>query len=327
MMDFSAISEAYDRLQGRHVRTPLLEYGQINELLGGRVLFKAENLQRTGSFKFRGAYNKIAALDPQLRARGVVAFSSGNHAQGVAAAAGAFGIAATVIMPADAPQLKRENTRRLGAELVLYDRQSGDRKAMAEKISAETGAVLVPPYDDEMVIAGQGTIGLEVAQQLKEAGAHADLLLCPVGGGGLVAGISIALRELLDGVKIYAAEPAGFDDTCRSLEKGERVANAPGATTICDAIVTPEPGEVTFPINLANLSGGFAVDDLEVARAVRMLFEVTKLVVEPGGAVAFAALLAKKIPLEGRTAVVILSGGNVDLEAFQNNFGLDVTGA
>jgi threonine dehydratase len=318
MVTIDDIIEAHARLRGKHVPTPLLEYEQVNERVGGRVLFKAENLQRTGSFKFRGAYNKIASLADEQRARGVVTYSSGNHAQGVAAAARAFGVPATVVMPDDAPALKRDNTVRLGAEVVLYDRLNGDRRAIAEEIAAKTGAVIVPPYDDPMVIAGQGTIGLEIAGQLAESGTQADILLCPAGGGGLIAGVSTAIRARVPQMKLYCAEPEGFDDTRVSLERGERTGNQPGRSTICDAIVTQIPGEITFPINKANLSGGFAVSDAEVAAAVRLLFEVAKLVVEPGGAVGLAALLAGRLDCRGRTAVVVLSGGNMDLAFFRD---------
>ncbi|MCP3395053.1 threonine/serine dehydratase [Bradyrhizobium sp. CCGB12] len=317
MITIEEISRARTRLHGKHVVTPMLEYDRINDSLGGRVLFKPENLQRTGSFKFRGAFNKIASLDDGQRKKGVVTFSSGNHAQGVAAAAKTFGIPATVVMPEDAPILKRENTRRLGADVVLYDRHVGDRKAIAEEIAARTGAILVPPYDDEMVIAGQGTIGLEVVDQLDAINARADVLLCPVGGGGLIAGVSTALKALQPHIEIYCVEPEGFDDTRISLERGERTSNRAGSRSICDAIVTEIPGEITFPINRRNLAGGFAVSDADVVEAVRQLFQIAKLVVEPGGAVGFAALLAGRIDLQGRTAVVVLSGGNVDLEFFK----------
>jgi len=341
MLDFELIRQAQARLKGHHIVTPLLEYEPINEMLGGRVLFKAEILQKTGSFKFRGAFNKIAALAPDIRTRGVVTYSSGNHAQGVAAAARHFGIAATVVMPSTAPLLKRQNTERLGAKLVLYDIKTGDRKAIAEAISVETGATIIAPYDDEMVMAGQGTIGLEIAEQLeqfpksvkrfsdKNCGekqtvetqisdsieSH-DLLLAPIGGGGLMAGVSTALRHLMPDMQLYCVEPEGFDDTKHSLERGERVANQGHASSLCDAIITPTPGELTFPINLRTLTGGFAVDDASVMRATRVLFEVAKLVVEPGGAVGLAALLDNKLALQGRSAVIILSGGNLDLSSF-----------
>ncbi|MBW5434067.1 threonine/serine dehydratase [Bradyrhizobium canariense] len=324
MITIDTIGQAYARLRGKHVLTPLLEYEHINDLVGGRVLFKAENLQRTGSFKFRGAYNKIASLDDRQRARGVVTFSSGNHAQGVAAAAKSFNIPATAVMPDDAPVLKIQNTRRLGAQVILYDRRTGDRRAIAENITQETGAIMVPPFDDEMVIAGQGTIGIEITEQLEAVRAPADILLCPAGGGGLIAGVSTATRALTPTLDVYCVEPEEFDDTCRSLKRGERVANEPGRTSICDAIVTQMPGELTFQINHANLSGGFAVSDQQVGSAVNELFEMTKLVVEPGGAVGFAALRSGALALNGRTAVVILSGGNVDLVQFRKNFDMEM---
>ncbi|GGF50492.1 serine/threonine dehydratase [Azorhizobium oxalatiphilum] len=323
MITLDTITEAASRLKGHHVVTPLLEYEQLNQRLGGRILFKPENLQRTGSFKFRGAFNKIASLDESVRRRGVVTFSSGNHAQGVAAAAKAFGVPATIVMPEDAPALKRENTRALGGKVVLYDRHTGDRKAIAEQIERETGAVMVPPYDDEMIMAGQGTIGLEVAEQLSTLGVKADVLLCPVGGGGLIAGISTAIRALMPDTAVYCVEPEGFDDTRISLERGTRTANKPDARSICDAIVTQMPGEITFPVNLANLAGGLSVTDADVIAAVDVLFEATKLVVEPGGSVGFAALNSGRLTLDGRTAVVVLSGGNMDVAAFRNRFGTD----
>ncbi|MGX1741192.1 threonine ammonia-lyase [Bosea sp. NPDC055353] len=326
MVTIDTISQAHARLLGKHVLTPLLEYGQVNEVIAGRVLFKAENLQRTGSFKFRGAYNKIASLSDAQRARGVVTYSSGNHAQGVAAAAKAFGVPATVVMPEDAPALKRENTHRLGAEIVLYDRLTGDRRSIAEGIANETGAVIVPPYDDEMVISGQGTIGIEIADQLSALDVRADMLLSPVGGGGLIAGISTAMKARLPGIGVYCVEPEGFDDTRVSLERGERTGNRPGHATVCDAIVTQIPGEITFPINKANLSGGFAVCDADVAKAVRMLFEVAKLVVEPGGAVGLAALLANPATFRGKTTVVVLSGGNMDLDFFRDSIASGAAG-
>lgn len=326
MVTIDTILQAHARLLGKHVPTPLLEYEQVNEAAGGRVLFKAENLQRTGSFKFRGAYNKIASLTDAQRARGVVTYSSGNHAQGVAAAAKAFGVPAVVVMPEDAPALKRENTRRLGAEIVLYDRLKGDRRAIAEGIADEKRAVIVPPYDDEMVISGQGTIGIEIADQLAAIDARADLLLSPAGGGGLIAGISTALKARLPEIDIYCVEPEGFDDTRISLERGERTGNRPGHATMCDAIVTQIPGEITFPINKANLSGGFAVSDADVAKAVRTLFETAKLVVEPGGSVGLAALLADSAPFRGKTTVVVLSGGNMDLDFFRDSVASGGTG-
>jgi threonine dehydratase len=246
----------------------------------------------------------------------VVAFSSGNHAQGVAAAAKAFAIAATIIMPSDAPAVKVRNTRALGAAVIFYDRWTESREAIGARLCEETGATLVRPYDDPGIIAGQGTIGLEIAAQAEAAGARLDACVVCCGGGGLVAGTALALADRSPGTPVFAAEPVGFDDTARSLAAGERVANAPGATSFCDAIVTPMPGAVTFRINARLLAGGVAVTDAEVADAMRTAFDALRVVVEPGGAVALAAALSGKVPVEGRTVAVVCSGGNVDPEVF-----------
>ncbi len=304
------------RLKGKAVLTPLLESQLLNARLGGRLLVKAEMLQRTGSFKFRGAFNRISLIPEADRARGVVAFSSGNHAQGVAAAAKAFAIAATIIMPSDAPAVKVRNTRALGAAVIFYDRWTESREAIGARLCEETGATLVRPYDDAGIIAGQGTIGLEIAAQAEAAGARLDACVVCCGGGGLVAGTALALADRSPGTPVFAAEPVGFDDTARSLAAGERVANAPGATSFCDAIVTPMPGAVTFRINARLLAGGVAVTDAEVADAMRTAFDALRVVVEPGGAVALAAALSGKVPVEGRTVAVVCSGGNVDPEVF-----------
>lgn len=311
------IREAAGRLAGVAVRTPLLESPLLNAQLGGRLLVKAEPLQRTGSFKFRGAYNRIALIPEADRAKGVVAVSSGNHAQGVAAAARLFGLAATVVMPDDAPAIKRANTEAQGATVVPCDRYRDDRNAMVREIAERTGATLVKPYDDPGIIAGQGTIGLEIAEQLAEIGARADAVLVCCGGGGLVSGTALALSETAPGVPVWCVEPAAFDDTRRSLAAGERLGNAPEARSICDALLSPTPGELTFALNSRLLAGGLAVDDDEVRTAMRVAFESLKLVVEPGGAVAIAAALTGKIPTTGRTTVVVASGGNVDPETFR----------
>lgn len=310
------VEAAAVRLKGKAVLTPLLESPLLNARLGGRLLVKAEMLQRTGSFKFRGAFNRISLIPEADRARGVIAFSSGNHAQGVAAAAKAFGIAATIIMPSDAPAVKVRNTKALGGEVIFYDRWTENREAIGAKLAAETGATLVRPYDDPGIIAGQGTIGLEIADQARAAGATLDACVVCCGGGGLVAGTALALTDRSPGTRIFAAEPAGFDDTARSLAAGERLANAPGAQSFCDAIVTPIPGEVTFRINSRLLAGGVAVTDAEVADAMRTAFDALRVVVEPGGAVALAAALSGKVPVEGRTVAVVCSGGNVDPDVF-----------
>jgi threonine dehydratase len=306
------VEAAAARLRGVAVRTPLLESESVNARAGGRVLLKAECLQRTGSFKFRGAYNAIS----QIAVGAVVAYSSGNHAQGVAAAARLLGKTATIVMPADAPAIKVENTRAYGAEVRLYDRQRESREEIGAEIAARTGAALIKPYDDARIIAGQGTAGQEIIEQARERGVQLDMALSPCGGGGLIAGCALALKEAFPGIRVYAVEPDGLDDTRRSLEAGERVANAPGATSICDALLLPTPGELTFAINRELLAGGFTVSDDEVRSAIAFAFRHLKLVLEPGGAAALAAVLSGKLALEGRTAAVVLSGGNVDPALF-----------
>lgn len=309
------IRAAAIRIAGRAQRTVFTESAALNAHLGGRLLVKPEVLQRTGSFKFRGAYNCIAQISDDERRRGVVAFSSGNHAQGVAASAQIFGIPAIIAMPSDAPAIKVGNVRAMGAEIILYDRFGDDRNAIVAPY-VEKGMRLVPPYDDPAIIAGQGTIGLEVAEDIAAMGIHLDALLTPCGGGGLAAGISIAVKALLPDTEIWVAEPDQFDDTRRSLAAGAPIRNAAGGKSICDAILTPEPGRLTFPINRETLAGGIAVSDAEVEEAMRLAAEHLKLVVEPGGAVALAAVTSRRFDLKGRTAVVVLSGGNVDRVAY-----------
>ena len=315
MIDINDIRRADNYLQGRVVRTPLIESDWINEQLGGRVLFKAECLQRTGSFKIRGATNKISSLTEAQKKLGVVAYSSGNHAQGVAAAAKSLGIKAKIVIPRDAPEMKIANTRAYGASVILYDRNTEDREGIAKGIADSEGLSLIPPYDDELVIAGQGVVGLELLQQLEQDGITPDTILCPCGGGGLVAGVATAVKSKLPQVDIFSVEPEEFDDTKRSLVAGQRLSNPTGAETICDAIVTPTPGELTFEINHRLLSGGLAVSDKSVIQAMIEAYNRLKLVVEPGGAVGLAALLSNAYPLEGKTVVVILSGGNMDIES------------
>ena len=310
------IEAAAARLAGHAVLTPLLEVPALNERVGGRVLIKAEVLQRTGSFKFRGAFNKISQIPEAERAGGVIAYSSGNHAQGVAAAAGLLGLAATIAMPADAPAIKIENTKQLGAEVVFYDRHREARDEVAERLLAGRQATLVRPYDDPDIIAGQGTCGLEIAHQAEAAGARLDAALVCCGGGGLIAGTATALSCLIPGIAVYAVEPEGFDDTTRSLAGGQRVSNDPAARSFCDALLVPTPGELTYPINRRLLAGGLAVGDQEVAQAMSFAFRVLKLVVEPGGAVALAALLAGKFDARGKTVAITLTGGNVDPATF-----------
>jgi threonine dehydratase len=315
-VSFADVQSAADRLVGQAVVTPLLESPALNERLGVRVLIKPETLQRVGAFKFRGAYNRLSRLSPAERAGGVVAFSSGNHAQGVALAARLLAMPCLIVMPSDAPKVKLEATRGYGAEVRFYDRAKDDREALAAAAAVERGAVVVPAFDDPFIIAGQGTVGIEIAAQAKALGAPVDLLLGPVGGGGLMSGVSLAMGALSPATALYGVEPAGFDDTRRSLEAGERRGAPPAPRSLCDALESPMPGQLTFPILREHLAGVLTVTDAEVAEAMRYAFAMLKLVVEPGGAVALAALLAGKLDLAGRTAAIILSGGNVDPELF-----------
>jgi threonine dehydratase len=309
------IRHAAKRLSGLIVETPLLESQDFNKRFGARILFKPETLQRTGSFKFRGAYNKLSSLSPEQRSRGVVAFSSGNHAQGVAASAAMFGINAVIAMPADAPAMKVDNVRKMGAEVISFDRFRDDRMTVVRPYM-ERGMALVPPFDDPAIIAGQGTIGLELMAQAKTLGVSLDAIVIPCGGGGLSSGISIAVKDASPGTAVWAAEPEHFDDTRRSLAKGARVSNEPGHDSICDAILTAEPGAITFEINRRNLAGSIAVSDTATRQAMRDAMAFLKLVVEPGGCVALAALSSGEIELSGKCVVVVLSGGNVDFSTY-----------
>jgi len=309
---FADVEEAAARLRGRAVRTPLIESPALNARLGARVLLKAETLQVSGSFKFRGAYNRISRLDEDERRRGVVAYSSGNHAQGVAAAARIVGTPAVIVMPSDAPAVKVAGVRAFGGEVRLYDRWTESREAIGAEIARERGSVLVPPFDDFHVIAGQGTMGLELAEQAREAGAELDTVLVGASGGGMIAGAGLALERLAPKAEVWVVEPAGYDDHRRSLEAGERTGHPAAEPSICDALMAPMPGEITFPINRRRLKGALGVTDAEVAEAMRYAFSALKLVVEPGGAVSLAALLSGKLPVEGRTVAAVLSGGNVD---------------
>ena len=310
------IRAAARRLEGKAVKTPLLESALLNERTGGRVLIKPEVLQRTGSFKFRGAYNKISQLGSAARSTGIVAYSSGNHAQGVAAAAQLAGLPATIVMPKDAPQIKIDNTRAYGAEVVLCERTAGERERVAREIIEARGAVLVKPFDDPDIIAGQGTCGLELAEAAGDRDAALDAVLICCGGGGLTAGCALALQALSPATRLHTVEPAGFDDTARSLAAGERLGNRPEAASICDALLAPIPGELTFAINRKLLSEGLVVTDQEVRSAMAYAFQALKLVVEPGGAVTLAALLSGEFDCRGKTVAIVLSGGNVDPGVF-----------
>jgi threonine dehydratase len=303
------------------VRTPLLENAALNERCGRRVLIKFEGMQHTGSFKFRGAYNRLARLTANERQAGVVAWSSGNHAQGVAFAARMLGIAATIVMPSDAPQIKLDNTRVLGAEIRLYNRVLESREEIATALARDRGATLVPSFDDAYIIAGQGTVGLEILEQARAADASIAQVLVNCGGGGLIAGIATAIKATEPDIAIYCAEPAAFDDTARSLRSGVRESVTEGALSICDALLSQSPGALTFPINRKLLAGGLAVTDDEVKRAMRYAFSTLKLVTEPGGAVALAALLSDHAPTCDGATVVVISGANVDLALFESILG------
>lgn len=318
MSSFEMIQAAAQRLQGHARVTPLLGSPFLDDLAGRRVLVKAECLQHTGSFKFRGGWAAISALTQAERARGVLAYSSGNHAQGVAAAAKAHGVAAVILMPADAPSLKIENTRALGAEVVLYDRAGGeDRSAIGQALAQERGLTLIKPYDEPEVIAGQGSVGLEIAAQAEAEGVtQADVLVC-CGGGGLTSGVALALDATAPGLKVRPVEPQGFDDVARSLHSGYIQSNAEISGSICDAILTPAPGALTFPI-LQRLCGpGIVVTEEEALRAMAMAFLRLKIVIEPGGAVALAAALFHPDEIKGEAVIAVATGGNVDAELFR----------
>ncbi len=312
LLTLADLEAARGRLQGEAIVTPLLFSPAINTHFGARVFFKAECLQRTGSFKFRGAFNRISMIPDAERVRGVVACSSGNHAQGVAEAAWLFGIPATIVMPSDAPVLKRVRTERSGARVVPYDRVTEDREAIARAIGAETGATFIHPYDDPGVMAGQGTVGLEIADQLATLGEEPDTVIVPASGGGLLAGIGVAIRSAFPSCVIQSAEPAGFDDHRRSLAAGERRENTALDGSVSDALLAAMPGEKTFAINIAQVAGGIVASDADALRAVRMAADELKLVVEPGGAVGLGALFAGDLDISDQTVVVVLSGGNID---------------
>lgn len=312
---FEGVKDAARQIAGQAVRTPLIESPALNARVGGRVLLKAENLQRAGAFKFRGAWNRISRLTEAEKARGVVAYSSGNHAQAVAAAAQMMGIGAIIVMPADSPKVKVEGVRAFGGEVRMYDRYAESREAIGEEIAASKGSVLVRPFDDPFVIEGQGTIGLEMLEQAEAAGARIDQLVCGASGGGLIAGINLTMAALSPETPVIAVEPQHYNDFQRSIAAGERTPYPPAPGTICDALMTDIPGELTFPIN-RRVDRVETVSDAEVAEAVRYGFRVLKQVVEPGGAVSLAALLAGKVEANDRTTAVVLSGGNVDPALF-----------
>jgi threonine dehydratase len=314
--EFKDIEKAARRIEGFAVVTPVIESPKLNAITGGRVLIKAECLQRTGSFKFRGAWNMISKLDAKKAKGGVVAYSSGNHAQGVAAAAQIKGLPALIVMPADTPLIKQENTRSYGAEVVTYDRATESREAIAARYVKERHAVMVPPFEHADIIAGQGTAGLELAEEASARGVALDEVLVCCSGGGLTAGVALAMEALQPQARVHSVEPAGFDDYARSLSSGVIEKNSRLSGSICDALMSPSPGEMTFAINSRLLDEGLAVTDAEAAAAVRFAFEVLKLVLEPGGAVALAAVLSGKIETQGKAIGVIASGGNCDPDLY-----------
>ena len=315
------IEMAARRIKGFAVETPLLESPMLNERTGGRILIKAECLQRTGSFKFRGAWNCISQLDPATSKGGVVAYSSGNHAQGVAAAAQIKGLQAAIVMPSDTPEIKKVNTRGYGAEVITYDRAKESREEIAARLAEQRGAVLVPPFEHADIIAGQGTAGLELAEEVARRKVQLDDVLVCCSGGGLTAGIALAMEARSPSTKVHSVEPAGFDDYARSLKSGVRERNARANGSICDALLTQQPGAMTFAINRSRLAEGLTVSDAEVREAMRYAFNILKIVLEPGGAVALAAVLTEKIATKGRTIGVIASGGNVDAAMFAEILG------
>lgn len=318
MTSIAMIDAAAERLKGHARVTPLLSSPFLDEIAGRRMFVKAECLQHTGSFKFRGGWSAVSALTEETRKRGVIAYSSGNHAQGVAAAAKAHGVPAVIVMPADAPRLKIQNTRDLGAEVVLYDRAGGEsREAVGAQYAEARGLTLIKPYDEPQVIAGQGTTGLEIAEQAAAEGVTQADVLVNCGGGGLSSGIALALEARAPGLRVRPVEPEGFDDVTRSLAAGEIHANPSQSGSICDAILTPQPGEITFPI-LSRLSGpGLVITEEEAMRAMALTFLRLKIVLEPGGAASLAAALFHPDRITGGAVIAVATGGNVDAELFR----------
>ena len=317
------IRAAATRLDGHARHTPLLSSPFLDEIAGRRVLVKPECLQHTGSFKFRGGWSAVSALAPDTRARGVIAYSSGNHAQGVALAAREHGVPAVIIMPSDAPRMKIDNTRALDAEVVLYDRASEDRDEIGAALATARGLTLIKPFDEPQVIAGQGTCGLEIAAQAAQMGVtHADVLVC-CGGGGFASGIALALESEAPGLRVRPVEPEGFDDVARSLRSGGIERNNRTSGNICDAIISPQPGEITFPILYRLCGPGLVVTEDEALRAMKHAFERLKLVAEPGGAVALAAALFRADQIDGDAVICTISGGNVDAAMFARALALD----
>jgi len=306
------VRRAAERIKGHAIRTPLIENKFLNDAVDGRVLVKAEPLQVGGSFKFRGAFNLVSQLTASERERGVLAWSSGNHAQGIARAARHFGTQATIIMPKDTPALKVEQVRAFGAEIIFYDRYSEDREAIAKPIVEKTGMVLAPSFDHPDIIEGQGTLGMEVVEDARAMDVDLDAFIVCCGGGGLTSGCATIIDDMSPNTQTWISEPEGFDDTWLSIQKGERVSIDITQRTICDAIATPTPGRLTFPIMQKLVRGGVNVTEAEVGQAMIFAFKYLKVVAEPGGAVALAAILSGKFDGKGKTTAITISGGNVD---------------
>jgi len=315
-MNINMIEAAAKRIKGKARRTPLLSSPFLDEIAGRRVLVKPECLQHTGSFKFRGAWSALSALDPEIRAKGVIAFSSGNHAQGVALAAKEHGTSAVIVMPSDAPELKINNTKALGAEVILYDRATEDRDEIGERLAGERGLTLIKPFDEPLVVAGQGSVGLEIATQAAELGVTQAEVLVPCGGGGLTSGIALALEAKAPDMKVHPVEPEGFDDVTRSLKSGKIEQNPSMSGSICDAIITPSPGVIPFPVLKRLCGAGIVVSDDDCLHAMAEAFTRLKIVIEPGGASALAAALFHGDTLQSDTVIVVASGGNVDAALF-----------
>ncbi|MEI8144309.1 MAG: threonine/serine dehydratase [Alphaproteobacteria bacterium] len=315
------VADAHRLIRGVLNSTPLVSSAELDAITGARVFLKPESLQRTGSFKFRGAYNRLARITGPEKSAGVVAMSSGNHAQGVATAAKMLGLRATIVMPKDSPAMKRDRTAAAGAEVVLYDRGREDRVAIARGIAEERGATLVPPYDDFHIIAGQGTAGREIMDELEARDLTPDSVLVCCSGGGLLAGIALAVKERAPKARIYSVEPEGFDDHARSLAEGHKVVNVKKVGSICDGLLADTPGDLTFAINRNLVTGGVVVTEDEVRNAVAFAFRELKLVVEPSGAVPLAALLAGRLDVKGQVVAAMISGGNVDPELFASIVG------
>lgn len=316
LISADGVRRAANIIKGHAIRTPLIENEYLNEKIGGRIFLKAEMLQHCGSFKFRGAYNLISQLSSEERQRGIIAWSSGNHAQGVARAASLFGVRAAIVMPEDTPEIKAFNVRRYGAEIIPYDRYKDDREEIARQIQVERGMVLAPSYDHPLIMEGQGTLALEVAQDLREQNIELDDFVVCCGGGGLTAGCATILRDVSAQTNIWIAEPEGFAETKATLETGERHTADVKARTICDAIATPTPGRLTLPILQQTVKGGVAVSEDDVIEAIIFAYKHLKLVVEPGGAVALAAVLSGKIKVDNKVVAATLSGGNIDPALF-----------